>query len=368
MIILGAGKLVACRQSGCGLFRAGSFVLLLKITRGFGTHLTHLNGCFIKLQRSAVSIARLSALLNIEEHHSLRGSASAWVAHDDKDANVVLDGIHYTLPEDSLGPEPMGALQMKTGKVVKVPLGRFVQVHSSTEGVQLTFLALIAGVVHPHAGQISYPQDLMKVMLMGIPVGCPDMAVAEALQIAGMPLGLAERFAIALDLRPAERTNRLPPGQAQLLAIVRAMLRDPAILCIVRPFAFLGRADRQRLQWLLRVWQDGGAARIVQWLYDGKTESPDAQTPQSERTLVITSADADLAVGPDCVQINLDDSFDSELAIIKQRSRRTGRLRTPKIQPLDAGFSSDEDTDEDTDGDGEDGAFLGPRHSRSGKE
>jgi len=58
----------------------------------------------------------------------------------------------------------------------------------------------------------------------------------------------------------------LAPGDLQLLAIARAMLRDPEVLVLIRPFAYIASKHRPRLAELLRAWQTGGAERIVECL------------------------------------------------------------------------------------------------------
>jgi hypothetical protein len=197
------------------------------------------------------------------------------------------------LPDECYGVEPLGPLRMNPGEICSIPLGRVVRVSGANEGTMYTFMALVARVVRPTdgIGQVLGPMDAWAVMLPSMPYASPPVEVCEALQIAGAPKSLAEAFAFALGLPMGDLTDRLPPGQQQILALARAMLRDPAVLVLVRPFAFVRPHHRSKVQALLRMWQEGGTAQIVSWLM-GKPVDPNGARP-SARTLVITSNDLD---------------------------------------------------------------------------
>eukprot|EP00811_Abedinium_folium_P019533 NODE_2847_length_2132_cov_8.618454.p1 GENE.NODE_2847_length_2132_cov_8.618454~~NODE_2847_length_2132_cov_8.618454.p1 ORF type:complete len:595 (+),score=191.84 NODE_2847_length_2132_cov_8.618454:83-1786(+) len=291
VLVMGASKLVVSRREGSNAFKAGSFMLLLKLSLGFGGSLSKLNGSIIKLQRSAVSIQRLMGLLNIDEHKSLRDlSEEDAVIESVSTDSIELDGVSFALPKDRLGDEHLGSLRMISEAVFSVPLNNVIRVTGGDEGVMLTFMALIAGVVQPTEGSLTCPKDLRKVMLPPVTMEVPGMTVSQALQLVDADAHIAHRLARALRLDPERMTNRLAPGQLQVLTLLRTLLRDPSLLALARPFAFVVPADRERLRLLLRMWQRGGMAQILHWLEYGNADAlnlPDTMP----RTLVITDED-----------------------------------------------------------------------------
>lgn len=92
------------------------------------------------------------------------------------------------------------------------------------------------------------------------------LTVQGCISLAGAPAIIAHSLAQILELRPERPVELLAPGDLQLLAIARAMLRDPEVLVLIRPFAYVASRKRQRLAELLRAWQTGGAERIVECL------------------------------------------------------------------------------------------------------
>eukprot|EP00811_Abedinium_folium_P005135 NODE_1472_length_2464_cov_9.893881.p1 GENE.NODE_1472_length_2464_cov_9.893881~~NODE_1472_length_2464_cov_9.893881.p1 ORF type:complete len:788 (+),score=185.81 NODE_1472_length_2464_cov_9.893881:165-2366(+) len=309
MLYIGASQLIDSRRDDNKIFLAGSFVMLLKLSKGFGTHLTRVNTSVVKFMRGAVSIAHVSKLLNISEHKSLREFATVIAEPLDLHA-VVFSKVRFLQPHALQGTEPMGPLRMFAGTALRVPLGSFVRVFGASEGIQMTFMGLVAGIVHPTEGVVSSPNSIRKVMLTPIPIGCPYMTVSEALQTVGAPEHVADRLARVLNLRPSMTTNRLPPGDAQKLAIARVLLRNPQLIALVRPFAFVLPQDRPRLQALLRVWQHGGADLIVRWLSD---DAPPAlkNALTEQRTLILTGEDMEVKLPTD-LEIKLDDYFDAD--------------------------------------------------------
>merc|ERR1711862_108542 len=120
-----------------------------------------------------------------------------------------------------------------------------------------------------------------------------NMTVREALGLAHMPVLVADRLSAVLGRRPSAWTNRLGAGGAQVITIARTLLRDPAVLVLVRPLAFVVPEERARLRQLLRLWQEGGAARIVQWLTPESAPLAGNGARLSPRTLVVTGEDMD---------------------------------------------------------------------------
>ena len=88
-----------------------------------------------------------------------------------------------------------------------------------------------------------------------------SMSIRENLEMGGYmrKTGLEERIAEVLAMfpdlehRPRERASRLSGGQRQMLAMARAMMLDPVMLCVDEPTAALSPAARGEL--LARIYQ-----------------------------------------------------------------------------------------------------------------
>lgn len=87
------------------------------------------------------------------------------------------------------------------------------------------------------------------------------MSIRENLEMGGYmrKTGLQQRIAEVLAMfpdlegRPRERASRLSGGQRQMLAMARAMMLDPVMLCVDEPTAALSPAARGEL--LARIYQ-----------------------------------------------------------------------------------------------------------------
>lgn len=88
-----------------------------------------------------------------------------------------------------------------------------------------------------------------------------SMSIRENLEMGGYmrKTGLEERIAEVLAMfpdlesRPRERASRLSGGQRQMLAMARAMMLDPVMLCVDEPTAALSPAARGEL--LARIYR-----------------------------------------------------------------------------------------------------------------
>lgn len=190
-------------------------------------------------------------------------------------------------------------------KPIRIPLGSFVTVRYTSETQLFSFLALISKVVRPTRGVVSFPNSKFAVMLPPFPVGAPpNTRVLDSLKLVGAPDKVAIRIARVLGLDPELDCDRLAPGQMQSLALGRALLRDPEILVLAAPFAYLDKEMRIRISKLLRVWQVYGSAYVVSQLTElelGATDKKDVpgrtweggwmeHHDQVRRTLVIPDA------------------------------------------------------------------------------
>merc|ERR550525_1892847 len=109
-------------------------------------------------------------------------------------------------------------------------------------------------------------------------------------QTGGVPSEVAERLARALDLPTCADVSSLTEGQVKTMALAHALIHDPDVLVLIRPFGQFQLADRTRLQLLLRAWQDGGSQRLLWWLC-GKIPEHTADARLARRTVVITAED-----------------------------------------------------------------------------
>jgi ABC-type multidrug transport system fused ATPase/permease subunit len=313
MMLFGA---IRYKHSDETSFEAGDLVLLLGIYHRFAKHLRMVNESFVKMHRAAVSLRRVASLLNMPEQRMLIDDMErAGEDTDGADGQIELRNVEFYPPDHRPhGMGPMAALKL-LGTVV-IPLGRYVRVacRSASEAQRLSFLALITKVIRPTAGDLLFPASKWAVLLPASPVGSPPGTnVLTSLELVGAPRLIAARMARILGLDPGLDCERLAPGEMQTLALGRVFLRDPEILVIAAPFAFLAQDMRRRLGQLLRVWQAHGSAFLVSHLQlpeCGKAVSLDNISAGGvRRTLVMpdTGILADLQDHPDDVVVDLDD-------------------------------------------------------------
>merc|ERR1719468_228489 len=207
----------------------------------------------------------------------------------------------------------MKPLQMLKGKVVKIPLFKVVRITGPSEGLRLTFMALVAKVMQPLQGEVRCSPSAWSIMLPPEALGAPPaMKVQEAMALGGNPEHFTSRFATALGLTPSDNVEELTPGELQVLSIARALLRDPAVLVLIRPFAYMVPRQREFFQQLLRIWQMGGMPEVMDCFnQQGHVEAADVAaklSPSTEaakhgaRTLVVTCED--MEPEPDVVQVD----------------------------------------------------------------
>lgn len=93
--------------------------------------------------------------------------------------------------------------------------------------------------------------------------------IAYGLRIRGVDERELERrveraaSSLGIDGLLRERADRLSAGQAQLVAIARALAVEPEVLMLDEPFAHLDRAKRRILMGLLRNLQARGARVVI---------------------------------------------------------------------------------------------------------
>jgi len=309
MLLWACTKLAIEKRDDAVTFKAGSFVVLLKLTYSFGKYLARLCDSFVKLQKATVSMDHVKDLLNMPTQRSFKDLGSHRNQnHDtelpgrrDVDCIEVQDLSWWEAPAD--GPQfmtYMKPLQMIKGKVVKIPLSKVVRITGPSEGQRLTFMALVAKVMHPLQGEVRCSPSVWSIMLPPEALGAPPrITVQEAMALGGNPEHLTSRFATALGLTPSDTVEELTPGEVQVLSIARAMLRDPAVLVLIRPLAHVVPRQREVFRQLLRIWQMGGMPQIMDCFDEqGHAEAADVAAPAARaskgaRTLVVTAEDMD---------------------------------------------------------------------------
>jgi len=269
-MLWGAFRLLQARREDALDFTTGDYVLLLSVYLKFGSYLNAVNFGIVQMQTAAVSVRRLATLLNLQENRSLykdEEEAESGDQVDDapEDAIELRDVLLAFPPNRPSGLGPMGPID--TPLNLTIPLGHLVKVRGGTEPQRMSFMAVVARILQPTAGMVLAPHHVWTVMMPAIPAELPkNCNVLETLASAGTAPIVAHSFAQVLELDTTKNVEVLAPGEMQLLAIARAMLRDPEVLVLIRPFAFVATRLRNRLAQLLRVWQMGGAECIVETL------------------------------------------------------------------------------------------------------
>jgi len=269
VMLWGAFRLLQEKTDGSDEYTTGDYVLLLSVYLKFGRYLNAVNMSIVKMQTAAVSIRRLAALLNLQENRSLykdEADIELRMMEPLPEDVIELRNVRLTFPENKPGGlGPMGPINVPLN--VRIPLGHLVTIHGGTEPQRMSFMAVVARILLPTEGEVLTPHHTWTVMMPAVPAELPkNLTVQETLALAGAPNIVAHSFAQVLELDPEKSVEVLAPGETQLLAIARAMLRDPEVLVLIRPFAFVATRHRTRLGRLLRVWQMGGAEGIVETL------------------------------------------------------------------------------------------------------
>ncbi len=146
-----------------------------------------------------------------------------------------------------------------------------------------TLLKTIFGLLRPSTGRIAFQgsdvtrASAPKMVAAGAALVpqthnvFPSLNVRENLQLGGYSRrhGTAARLAEILSLfpdlerRPAERAGNLSGGQRQMLAIGRALMLDPVLLCLDEPTASLSPRMRGQIFERIRVINEQGVAILM---------------------------------------------------------------------------------------------------------
>ena len=175
-----------------------------------------------------------------------------------------------------------------------VAAGEFVSLLGPSGCGKSTALRLVAGLLSPDAGQVTYPDGKPEI---GFVFQEPTlMPWADALTNARLPLDLKgiarsaadERAAAALarvGLRGFEHAypRELSGGMKMRVSIARALASAPKLLLLDEPFAALDEITRNALGGdLLRLWREDGLTVLF------VTHSVSESSYLSQRVLVMT--------------------------------------------------------------------------------
>mmetsp|Transcript_9461 Transcript_9461/g.17360 ORF Transcript_9461/g.17360 Transcript_9461/m.17360 type:complete len:1001 (-) Transcript_9461:21-3023(-) len=369
IFIWGAFALTADRNNDkeTAQLTSGEYSVLLAIYSKTGSYLCKLNDSMVLLFRGQVSLYRVQKLLN--------EGASEFDPPDVVDpSKIELSNILY----ESEGY--FGTVRMIPGKPLSFPLGSFVRLYGNNEKAILSFLAVMGKVATPSSGYVGVPGWCSVVMsgeMPAQPTGC--LTVQEEIKLVGACDDTqAHRLARVFGLRPSDGSDDLLPGDAKSLDLLKMMLRDPDVLILARPFAFMPRAQRPQIVTLLRLWQRcGGAEALKEWM-SGKGFFP--QEKGARKTVVVfDQEDPNNMPGPSPtdLRINLDDYLQPDEAM---RAAATLTATANGVKPtgmrgyhskgkpdfyseetsaemVGLGIAEDEETEEETDDD-EDGGLL----------
>lgn len=150
---------------------------------------------------------------------------------------------------------------------LRIQLGRVWRVTSQRERTLENFMYQVSELKAPQEGRVRRPQGIRIAFVPAIALHTPHATVSEELKADDQNTEeMAEEFARLFQLDPGTKLSDLQVGQRQAIAIVLAMFRDPEVLVLDRPLAFLTSRQRQKMLILLSLWQAGGIDALLQSL------------------------------------------------------------------------------------------------------
>ena len=187
-------------------------------------------------------------------------------ASDQNGLALVVDGVSLTFPDGEQGLHVLSDISFS------VATKEFVCILGPSGSGKSTLLRLLAGLLTPTQGEISYP---------GIGADDSRQAIGFVFQKANlMPWRtVLENITLPLELQHVSKTSAdqqaqnlidlvglegfedslprdLSGGMEQRVAIARALIYDPRILLLDEPFGALDALTRERMgSELLRIWQ-----------------------------------------------------------------------------------------------------------------
>ena len=180
-----------------------------------------------------------------------------------------------------------GPLRALDGVDLVVRPGELVALAGENGAGKTTLVRCIAGDIRPASGEIALDgkpvsRDPLAVARQGVAVVWQDLALCDNLDIASnLLLGRERRRLLLSDIRFHEaaaavlRSYRIPlddtarsvrslsGGQRQLVAVARAMARDPRLLLLDEPTASLGVTESAQVEELIAGLRQGGTTIVL---------------------------------------------------------------------------------------------------------
>lgn len=135
-----------------------------------------------------------------------------------------------------------------------------------------TLLRALFGLVTPSTGQAALPDGIRKAFVFQRPTLLKRSVVANAaypLQLMGRPRAEAQNAArtklqdAGLGDKLAQEAQGLSAGEAQKLALVRAMITDPDLVFLDEPTAHLDGHSTQAIEAILTDAKNAGAGLLM---------------------------------------------------------------------------------------------------------
>eukprot|EP00434_Breviolum_minutum_P035661 symbB.v1.2.031572.t1/scaffold3679.1/size52145/1 len=144
-------------------------------------------------------------------------------------------------------------------KNLQIRLGHVVRVTSERERTLEDFLYQVSELKAPRQGRVRRPQDLRIAFVPAIALHTPHATVMQELRAdSHYKEELSEWICRLFQLDPDMEMTQLQAGERQSVAILLALLRNPEVLVLDRPLAFMTSRQRQKILILLSLWQAGG--------------------------------------------------------------------------------------------------------------
>ncbi|CAE7262993.1 GIP [Symbiodinium natans] len=308
ILVLGTAALLKSRREGSDAFQSGDFVFQLKVFSSCGKYLEKVISSLIKMFSASVGLEQFVSLVNLPEKSTLKSSGShVFRAHGSNEIRFE-KGDDYA---DGCDGKEQTELARHKSRIVHrsftIPLGGAVRVSSTQEKELVNFFTQVSELKMLHFGRMYRPAGIRVGYVPAVALRTPHTKVMEELQDgcpAGIPIG--ERLVHLLEINPQKRMKDLRPGEAQLLAILLALFRDPDVLVLNRPCALLTESQHQKVWTLLELWQTGGAAKLLENFGLAPQQPAKPGLPRRKRTLITSRQDVALNPNSHCSVYDLD--------------------------------------------------------------
>jgi ABC-type nitrate/sulfonate/bicarbonate transport system ATPase subunit len=195
-------------------------------------------------------------------------------AEIDVAASVVVDAVtkNFRAPDGSEVPA-IGGVSMN------IRAGSLVSLVGPSGCGKSTLLRLIAGLVHPTAGNILAGNELItgpsaaRGLVFQDPNLFPWLTIRKNIQAGLLARGVlrekrpeADQFLrlVGLEQFADSYPHQLSGGMAQRAALARALINDAQIMQLVEPLGALDAFTRMRMQdEVLRLWQSRGTTMLL---------------------------------------------------------------------------------------------------------